>query len=174
MVKKKEIKKREEQKKRELEESLKFKHSTKSLIYNIVGVVGIFLIFYFITVAITNGIVGLHEKEPDDTATIIQYDEILAGEVFNMSDSEYYVLFYDFNGDHAEYYDTLVSLSESKIYTVDIGSAFNSYVVSDEGNMSVQKASDLKIKEATIVKIKDGKNISYLEGRLIEIKEGLN
>jgi len=160
MVKKKEIKKREEQKKRELEESLKFKHSTKSLIYNIVGVVGIFLIFYFITVAITNGIVGLHEKEPDDTATIIQYDEILAGEVFNMSDSEYY--------------DTLVSLSESKIYTVDIGSAFNSYVVSDEGNMSVQKASDLKIKEATIVKIKDGKNISYLEGRLIEIKEGLN
>ena len=46
--------------------------------------------FYLLTVAI----VGSDKEEEKETA--IQYEEILAGSSFNMKDSEYVVVYYDF------------------------------------------------------------------------------
>lgn len=173
MAKKKELKKMEELRKKELKESLEVNQSVKSVIYNVVGVLVVFFIFYFVTVLITNGAKGLHEKTPDNTPAEIQYKEILAGEVFNMPDEEYYVLFYDFKGDHQDYYSTIAAQSEKKVYTVDLSNPFNSDIVSEETNSSAQDSSSLKVKEATLIKIRNGKNISYFEGRLVEIKENI-
>ena len=61
--------------------------------------------------------------------------------IFEQNDEEYYVYFYDFNGNNEE--DDLSSLIssniEGKIYKVDTGSGLNSKYVTDENGEASTK-----------------------------------
>ncbi len=171
MKKKKQLKKEEEKRKKELRQSVEVEQSVKKTILTLIIVILIFVLFYFITNIILEKSRKLNYKEPTKEEATIQYKDILASQVFKQKDSEYYVLFYDYSGSHAEYYNEIVNDETKKIYTVDLGNFFNKNIISEETNNNVQKHEDLKVKEATLIKIKDGKNIFYYEGSLLHIKE---
>ncbi len=173
MKKKKEIKKEEDRRKKELRESVEIEQSTKKTILTLLLVVAIFIMFYYITDLILNKSRKLNYKEPENKEAVIQYKELLANQVFKQKDIEYFVIFYDFKGNHAEYYNEIAKDTTKKIYTVDLSNPFNKYIVSEETNKFAQKAEDLKVKEATLIKIKNGKNVFYFEGSLLYIKENM-
>ena len=118
------------------------------------------------------------KKEPTKEEAKIQYDEILASDTFKMNDDEYYVLFYDFDGPEAVYYDYLFSEYASKkdnhIYKVDLGNAFNKKYVSNETNIYANNINELKVKDATLIKISYGSNVSYVEGSSLIIAKELS
>ena len=126
--------------------------------------VGIFLIFYLVFAYFNGEFSSKDTKEQQE----IQNVEIIAGTTFNRSDSEYYVLFYDFDGPEAVYLDylfnTYASLENKYIYKVDLGNGFNKKFVSNETNSKASKASELKVKDATLMKVQEGKNVLYVEG----------
>ncbi len=146
-----------------------YTQSTKSIIITLVVVVVVFLLFYFITVMINNSNRKLNTKEPTEEEVSIQYYEILGDDTFVMSPHEYYVLFYDFEGPEAVYYDYLFNqyagVENQYIYKVDLSKGFNKkFIAEDETNKKAKKAGDLKVKEATLIKIRKGKNVDYIEG----------
>ena len=155
-----------------------YTQSTKSIIITLLAVAVVFGAFYLITVLINNNNRKLNTKEPEKVEAEIQYKEILGDDTFVMSPKEYYVLFYDFEGPEAVYYDYLFEsyLSEEGkyIYKVDLGKGFNTkFVAEDKTNKKAKKASDLKVKDATLIKIKKGKNVEYTEGSSQIIAEKL-
>lgn len=173
MKKKKQIKKEEDKRKKELRQSIEVEQSTKGTILTLLVVAVVFVLFYFATELILEKSRKLNYKKPEIKEATIQYEEILSNQVFKQKESEYYVLFYDFNGNHADYYNQIAKDETKKIYTVDLGNLFNKDIVSEETNDKVQKAEDLKVKEATLLKVKNGKNVFYFEGSLLYIKENI-
>jgi hypothetical protein len=171
MARRMKVNKKQQERREEIKQSLEYEQSTKSIIFNVAGVLIVFALFYFITTLVAGNKPILHEKEK--TPAVIQYKEILAGETFNRLDSEYYVLFFDFNGEDASYYKTIASTSEKIVYIVDLSNSFNKSIVSEETNKSAQNASELKVKEATLIKIKNKRNVLYFEGSLLEIKANI-
>lgn len=148
-----------------------YTQTTKKVIITIVIVIVVFLGFYFMTVAINNKHRGLKTTESETSEVEIQYEEILAQSTFSMNNKEYYVLFYDFDGPEAVYFETIfteyASNEEHHIYKVDLSNALNqNYITSDASNKKAKNASQLKIKNenATLIKIKKGKIAEYTEG----------
>ncbi len=173
MKTKKQIKKEEDKRKKDLRKSLEYNQSIKNTIITLVIVVLFFVGFYLLTNYILNKSRKLNYKEPENKEATIQYKEILASQVFKQNDEEYYVLFYDFDGNDAAYYNQIVSTTELKLYTVNINNPFNKKILSKTTNKDAQRFEDLKVKEATLIKINKGKNIYYFEGNLLYIKENL-
>lgn len=138
-------------------------------------VVGIFIVFYVFTLAVT-GNLKLNNNDNDDdnnnnenTNVTIQYDEILAGETFNMKYNEYFVLYYDFSDESAALYNTIMEKyvaehTDVKIFTVDLAKGFNSIYASEKSNPKVTKIDDLKLNGPTLIKIKNKANVNYSEG----------
>lgn len=146
-----------------------YTQSTKNVVITLLVVLGVFLIFYLITILINDNNRRLNTKEPEKEEATIDYKEILGDNTFTMSPSEYYVLFYDFEGPEAVYYDYLFdqySNGENQyIYKVDLGKKFNEkFIAEDKTNKKAKKAGNLKVKDATLIKIKKGKNVKYVEG----------
>jgi len=137
----------------------------------------VFLLFYLLTVFINDSGRKLNTKEPEIVEPEIGYIEILGDNTFTMSPNEYYVLFYDFEGPEAAYYDYLVdkySRTENQyIYKVDLGNGFNTKFIAEKTNKKAKKAGDLKVKDATLIKIRKGKNVEYTEGSSQVIAEKL-
>ena len=173
MKTKKQLKKEEDKRKKELKKSLEYNQSIINTIITLVIVVVIFVGFYLLTDYILNKSRKLNYKEPEEKEATIQYKEILASQVFDQNDEEYYVLFYNFDGNDAAYYNQIVSTTELKLYTVNINNPFNKNIVSEKTNKNAQNFNDLRVKEATIIKINNGKNVFYFEGNLLYIKENL-
>ena len=154
-----------------------YTQSTKNVIITLAVVLLVFGLFYLVTVLVSNSKRRLNTVIPEVTSAEIQYSEILAESTFKMYPSEYYVLFYDFDGPNAVYYDyTFTTYSKTEgnyIYKVDLGNGFNSKFVSDETNSRASKAGELKVKDATLIKISKGKNVKYVEGDLLIISAEL-
>ncbi len=125
--------------------------------------------FYFIF-AIYNGEISFGDKDKDDEEVTIQNIKILAGSTFNRIDSEYYVLFYDFEGDYATYCLTIYNLynqkeNHLKMYVVDLNDAFNKKHVVDSMNLvNVSSANELKVMDSSLIKVKDGKAEFVISG----------
>ena len=154
-----------------------YTQSTKSIIITLVVVLVVFALFYVLTLFINDSSRKLNTKEPEAVEPEIQYLEILGDSTFKMSPNEYYVLFYDFEGPEAVYYDYLVDKYAAKenqyIYKVDLGNGFNTKFIAEKTNKKAKKAGDLKVKDATLIKIRKGKNVEYLEGSSQVIAEKL-
>lgn len=172
MAKKKELLKEEKKRKQELKSSIEFEQSTKSTIITLVVVVVIFILFYFLTSIILEKSRKLNYKKPEVKEVNINYQELLYSQVFDQL-GEYYVLFYDFKGNDAPYYNQLIKDESKKIYTVDLGNFFNKSIVSEQTNKNAQRSKDLKVKEATLMKINNGKNVFYFEGSLLYIADNI-
>lgn len=127
----------------------------KTIIIIVVAVV-LLVGMYFLTTVILN-------KDSDDTSKItenaIQYDEILAGESFNQSEDEYYVIYYDSSNEYSVISSLISSYqlnnSDTKLYSVDLANGMNKKYVTD-GNIVTDNASSLRVKDTTLLKFNNG------------------
>lgn len=130
-------------------------------LFKIVGFVVVVLLLFYLVFAIFSGEISFSSKE-EKSEVEIQNTEILAGSTFNREGDEYYVLFYDFDGDNAIKCSSIRSLyvqkyPTNKMYIVDLGSAFNkNYVIDDVKSVSAKDASNLKVVDATLVRVTNG------------------
>ena len=127
----------------------------KTIIIIVVAVV-LLVGMYFLTTVILN-------KDSDDNSKItenaIQYDEILAGESFNQSEDEYYVIYYDSSNEYSVISSLISSYqlnsSDTKLYSVDLADGMNKKYVTD-GNIVTDNASSLRVKDTTLLKFNNG------------------
>ena len=110
---------------------------------------------YFLTTLILNK--GIEEEKVTENS--IQYDEILAGESFNQSEDEYYVIYYD----SSNKYSTISSLISSyqlnnndiRLYSVDLSNGMNKKYVTDS-DIITDNAVSLRVKDTTLLKFGNG------------------
>ena len=127
------------------------------LIKIVLIVTAIIVVFYGVTVVVTNKAKEAAEKE-NTKETEIQYDSIVIGSMLNINGT-FYVLIEDEDDVRLNEYTTLIqtiSASEDapKIYTADLSSSFNKGYVSDKTNY----ASDMtkfRVKGTTLVRVSD-------------------
>lgn len=111
---------------------------------------------------------GLNKEEVSDgDSTDGVKNTILAKQIFNQKEEEYYVYFYDFDNAEDDLNVTnLVNdkLSNDKVYKVDISNALNNNYVSEENsNKKAKTLEDLKVKNYTLLKISADKIVKYYE-----------
>ena len=159
------IKEKKNDKRKIEQRNIDFEKYVFKILVIFIGVLLFLAIFYFITV----GIVSNKDDEDNNDETTIQYQEILAGSSFNMSDSEYYVVYYEFDDEElADFTSTIYNYSYMgtyKLYTVNMNDGFNKkYVAEDDSNPTPGDASDLAIKGPTLIKVIEGDCVEYVEG----------
>lgn len=129
----------------------------------IVGSIILILLLFYFVFAIYKGEISFSKKEKEKEEVVIQNIEIPAGSTFKKEDSDYYVLFYDFEGNNAIKCSSIRALytqssSGIKMYTVDLNSAFsNSYLTDDINSVNADNLSTLKVVDATLIKVSNGK-----------------
>ncbi len=136
-------------------------YSAKQIIIIMVVILSVILIFYGITVLVSN---KKDDSESDISDTVIQYEEILVGEIFKQNGSEYYILAYDDTSDGQNYkseINTYMTKENSiKTYFIDLTNAFNKKYVADESNFE----NEFPIfNETTLLKIVDGSIVEIYE-----------
>ncbi len=160
----KEIKKQKEKKEN-------IKQARKQLYYNenndsnelsklikiVLIVTAIIVVFYGVTVVVTNKAKEAAEEEKKE-ATEIQYDSIVIGSMLNINGT-FYVLIEDQDDIRLNEYTTLIqtiSASEDapKIYTADLSSSFNENYLSDKTNYD-SDMSKFRVKGTTLVRVSD-------------------
>ncbi len=132
----------------------------------IIVILGYLFIGIFVNKAITFG----KEEDKEDKEVTIDNSTILAGEIFDQKEENYYVLVMDKTdkdsllSDWSSYY-TSKNEGALKVYTVDSSLKLNGkFIVEKDSNTSPQGYDDLKIVSPTLLKI-EGKHVSkYIEG----------
>ena len=129
----------------------------------VLGVVVVILLLFYLVFAIYNGEISFSKKKTEKEEVEVQNTEILAGSIFSRNKDEYYVLFYDFDGNNAIKCDTIYSVytqlnsASSKMYIVDLGNAFNKkYATTSIDEVNVSGVSSLKVVDATLIKVSNG------------------
>lgn len=169
------MQKNKKTKKQKLNYSQKtYSHDTEAwkVIKILVGIVLFLVVFYLLAMVMT-GEIKFGKKEKAKEETVIQYDEILAGQSLNRMDEEYYVLYYNFSekisSTYVTYRDAYVnSLKGIPMYMVDLENGFNAKYVLQEGEEKVElpeEMDQLKVQNPTILKIKDHKVVERTEGK---------
>ena len=147
-------------------------YDVKSIVKFIIIVLLVAAIFYLITIFVANKNTTTSNKKTEEA--IIQYEEIIIGNMYNQRETEYYVLLKDENDPYISYYETYLTNYKSKddalkVYYVDLSSAFNKKYLSDSNNI---EKDNFKINSTVLIKIKD-KNILESYQNSEEITEAL-
>ncbi len=133
----------------------------------ILGVVA-FLALVWIGYSLVNGDLFKGKKEKEEP--VIQNDIILAGTTFNRTEGEYYVLFYDFDGENSNACATIFTIfknnkTDEKMFVVNLDDKLNSkIVVTDRSQVNTENAESLKVMDATLLRIKDGRALETYAG----------
>ncbi|MGI6324987.1 MAG: hypothetical protein ACOXZS_03485 [Bacilli bacterium] len=145
---------------------------TQNMTKVVLVTIGFFLFMYIVTALITGEIKLNHKKESEDPIPVsIQYDEILAGETFNRPETEYYVIFYEYDDVYARVIDTAINKYSQKddslkIYKVNLNNPFNTSIYDeDNANTNTSDINKLKVANYTLIKVKNKKNISVVKGK---------
>lgn len=132
-------------------------YSPKNMIKFLIIVLVIIVVFYFITVAVSKK----QTKQNTDSGeiSVIQYDNIILGNIFTMEDNDFYVLALETDDSYTDNYKTYVSSYISKedslkFYYADLGSAFNKKYIGDSENLEKE---NFMIKGTILLRIKDNK-----------------
>lgn len=112
----------------------------------------------------------LKEEETTTTSSEVEYDSKLltASSVFNVSDKNYYVLFYDAtNADEktfAEEFINKYSDDKTPLYKVNLGDLMNKKYYDTNGTENIKPTSkdDLLITRTTLIKFKKNKVVSFI------------
>ena len=147
---------------RKVIESGKTPDNIKNVVKTIIVIIVILVAFYLLTILILN-----KKEGPTYNNVTIEYNKIIAGETFEMSDNDYLVFYYDSTGANAAEYADMISKYREKenslpIYTVDLNNGINKKYISEEEVNSVTNIDDLKVKDATLIRIKDKSAQSYI------------
>ena len=137
------------------------------------GVLLILGIVYFVT-AMSMGEIKLKKNEKVKTETSIQYEEIIAGSIFNRNADNYYVLLFNFTDQYASYYLSLIDSYKGKdgslpFYIVDLEKKVNSnYAIKEDDDNTYptpKDISNLKVSNPTILKIQKTKVVDVIAGQ---------
>lgn len=127
----------------------------KNLLKITLIICGVLLVFYFITILVQNK--DNNVNKDSDTTAVIQYSKILAGEILNRSENEYYVLVEKENDPYIELYKQyLTSVDKIKYYTVDLSEVFNQNNVAEETLVEGNEVGNYKFAGTTLIKVTDG------------------
>lgn len=123
----------------------------------------IFLVFYFITTLVAKDKKTTSKKQT--TPAVIQYDEIILGNLYDQVESEYYVLIKKQNDPYLELFTNMLKQYKEKenairSYTVDLSVAFNQTYISDDVSF---ENGNLKVNDTTLLKIKDHQIVEHYE-----------
>lgn len=140
-----------------------------------VGVLLVLGIVYLLT-AIASGEIKLKKDDEEEKVVTINYQEIIAGETFNRNAENYYVFFYNFEDNYADYYSYLISTYNSKdnslpFYTVNLDKKINTdYIITDSDDSTIEYAypsniETLRVQNPTILEIKNGKTVNVITGK---------
>ncbi|MCI5966845.1 MAG: hypothetical protein MRZ42_00475 [Tenericutes bacterium] len=138
-----------------------------------VGVIIVLALTYFITALATGEIKFNNKKKTEEAETSIQYEELIAGQVFNRADKDYYVLLFNFTDTYASYYlsikDTYTKKDKSlPVYIVDLEKDINKDIVAEDSKNTkiyVDNINNLKVTNPTLIRIKDHKVVQSIEDR---------
>lgn len=135
------------------------------LILIVLVIVGYLIIGIFVTKTINFG----KDKEENKEEVTIDNKTILAGQIFDQKESDYYVLIYDVS-DTKNFLGNWKSVYSGKegalpVYVVDSESKLNAKFISDkESNKEATGYEDLKIKSPSLIKISNKIISGYTEG----------
>jgi len=138
-----------------------------------IGVVLVLALTYFVTALASGEIKFGKDKEEVKEETAIQYEEIMVGQMLNRSESEYYVLLFNFTDSFASYY---LSLKDSyaqnekslPFYIVDLEKHVNKDYILENKEDLIEKPVrlvDFKATSPTVVRIKNRKVVERITGR---------
>lgn len=137
-------------------------YKTESFIKMIGIVILICMIFYGLTVLITNN--QKEEQLLENEEIKIQYDEILIGSIYNQKENEYYVLA-ELSSDYLTLNSSIRNYSSKenslKIYIANLDDGFNKKYLGENSDFTKKYPI---FKESTLLKIKDGQIVEYYEG----------
>jgi hypothetical protein len=139
----------------------------KRLIKIFIGVIACLAVFYLIFAFFHGELFKKSEKEKET----IQNVEIMAGNLLNRDESEYYVLLYKFDGDNEKLCSGIYNVytskeSTTKMYKVNLSSGLNKdYMTDKEAEINTSSIEGLKVIDATLLKVKDGKVVETISGR---------
>ena len=141
------------------------KDQLKSFLINLLSVLLFIGVVYLGILGLkTLGLFEARYTKPAKEETKIDYEYILIGTVFNRKESEYYVIFDDFDKNLHPYISTLLSNKDLPVYKVDMSKGENASYLSEESNPNAKSVSELKINDVTVIKIKNGRIVKYLSG----------
>ena len=137
-----------------------------------IGVLIVLGLVYFST-AILSGEIKLKKEKKKEEITTIDYKNIIAGEAFNRSPIDYYVLFYRSSDTFGSYYKDLVESYKTKsdslpFYFVDLDDKLNKDYLIEEDTNEYKKPSgidDLKVLNPTIIRIRNKQVFDFISGR---------
>lgn len=125
-------------------------------------------IFYLLFGLITGEIKLKKEVKEVD----ISYDEILGGGISSISDSNYYVLLYDFKNEDFDKTLEIVAYQMKKTYKVDLGKGFNvNYLAKEESEKNLKTIESLKVMDPTLIEVSDKKIVKTFENRKDILRE---
>jgi len=136
--------------------------------------IGVIVLVCFAIIYLATELINKYRNNEAEVETEIQKVEILMGETFEKKDSEYIVVYYDFEDKlYSDLYSMLVENYNSKgkevpMYKVDLSTNFSKkYMATEEeaSNTNPTGLSNLKVKGATLIRIKDKQVVNYVEGK---------
>lgn len=155
---KKTIKKNIKNNQKKLKKKKDPRQDVMNVVKIIVGIVLAIVLFYVVGAKITDEY-KLNQKNKIDTSII------LASKTFSQKSTDYYVMFYDFEGEDKESIESIIDTNTAhKFYKVNIKDALNSNYVSIFSDSKAQSADELLVSGTTMVHIVENKNALYVEG----------
>lgn len=148
---------------------------------NYIKIILIILVIVCVFSLITSFVTNKKNNKNNSNEVTIQYKEIIAGNILNVSNDEYYVLLEFENDNYNTLYETYLTNYASKekalpYYKVDMSKGFNkSYISTDKPNLDTDISSELKFTETTLLKIKSKKIVEkyYANDAIIKALEQL-
>ena len=142
-----------------------------SKIFVALGVICFLLVFYLLTLYITNKNSEDTKEDTEEEEVTVSNENIIVGRSLSMSDGEYLVIFYDKSDDDiSSTYSSLVSTYKAKeehltIYTVDMSNGLNkSFITDKESNKAPTTESEISINGPTLMVVNNHAVSEYLEG----------
>ena len=161
----KDMKKKKKEKNFEEETNYVSRFILYLLIFLILLIIGYLIIGIFV-----NKTISFNKKDTKETSEVtIDNKTILAGEIFDQKEDEYYVLVYNKNEENSILgtWKGVYSGKENalKIYEVDSETKLNgNFIVKENSNKDAQSYSELRIVSPTLIKINNKKIVEYIEG----------
>lgn len=124
----------------------------------------IMLVFYGVTIVVTNK--AKEAAKEEEPAVEIQYDSIMIGSMVNI-EGTFYVLIEDEDDIRLSEYETFIQTIKANddaptIYTADLNNSFNKKYLSDEASYD-SNMETFKVKGTTLVSIKDHKIVDVYD-----------
>ena len=131
--------------------------SIKNLFIILAIMATIFVGFYFITEYVLENKTDSREIQE----SVIQRDKIIFGQLFNRSESEYYVIAYRDDSKAKSLYDKYITdykkkENHLKVYEINLNESFNKDFIAATENI-VNDVENFKVSDETLLKIKDKK-----------------